>query len=89
MTLIMYPTILDIGCFSHALDLVGSKFDLPVLDKFMKHWEGIFKNSFKSKLLWREQAGIAIKTYSPTRWWSRWECAKQVMELWGDVRFYH
>ena len=24
--------------------------------------------------------------YSPTRWWSRWECAKQVMELWRDVR---
>ena len=28
---------------------------------------------------------MAIKTYSPTRWWSRWECTKQVMDLWGDV----
>ena len=28
---------------------------------------------------------MAIKTYSPTRWWSRWECTKQVMGLWGDV----
>ena len=38
-----------------------------------------------SKLLWREQTGVAFKTYTPTRWWSRWECAKQVMDLWGDV----
>ena len=23
--------------------------------------------------------------YSPTRWWSKWELIKQVMELFGDV----
>ena len=51
----------------------------------MKHWEAIFKHSFMARLLWCEQTGMAIKSYSPTRWWSRWECAKQVMELWGDV----
>ena len=82
---IMYPAVLDIGCFSHTLDLVGTKFELPTLEKFMKHWETIFTHSCKSKLLWREQTGMAIKTYSPTRWWSRWECTRQVMDLWGDV----
>ena len=82
---IMYPTVMDIGCFSHTLDLVGTKFNFLTVDKFMKHWETIFTHSCKSKLLWREQTGIAVKTYSPTRWWSRWECTKQVMDLWGDV----
>lgn len=82
---IMYPNVMDIGCFSHTLDLVGTKFNFPTVDKFMKHWEAIFTHSCKSKLLWREQTGVAIKTYSPTRWWSRWECTKQVMDLWGDV----
>ena len=82
---IMYPNILDVGCFSHTLDLVGRKFTLQHVDKFMKHWEVIFKHSYKSKLLWCEQTGISIKSYSPTRWWSRWDCAKQVMEMWGDV----
>ena len=24
-------------------------------------------------------------SYSPIRWWSKWECEKQVLELWGDV----
>jgi len=82
---IMYPEVMDIGCYSHTLDLVGTKFNLPTLDKFMKYWEAIFTHSCKSKLIWREQTGMAIKTYSPTRWWSRWECARQVMDLWGDV----
>ena len=78
---IMYQDIIDIGCFSHTLDLVGTKFNFPTVDKFMKHWGGIFTHSCKSKLIWREQTGMAIKTYSPTRWWSRWECTKQVMDL--------
>ena len=51
----------------------------------MKHWEAIFTHSCKSMLIWREQTGMALKTYSPTWWWSRWECTKQVMDLWGDV----
>lgn len=86
---IMYPSVLDIGCFSHTLDLVGTKFDLSTLNKFMKHWETIFTQSCRSNLLWKEQTGgIAIKTYSPTRWWSRWECMKQVMDLWGDVKLF-
>ena len=31
---IIYPHILDIGCFSHTLDHVGEKMYTPVLDKF-------------------------------------------------------
>ena len=76
---------MDIGCFLHTLSLVGTKFNFPTVDEFMKHCEAIFTHSCKSKLLRREQTGMAIKTYSPTRWWSRWKCTKQVMGLWGDV----
>ena len=62
---IMYPGIIDIGCFLHTLDLVGTKFNFSTVDKFMKHWEAIFTHSCKSKLIWKEQTGMAIKTYSP------------------------
>ncbi len=48
---IMYPSVVDIGCFSHTLDLVGGRFELPTLTKFMKHWEVLFKHSPKSRLL--------------------------------------
>jgi len=34
---IMYPSVMDIGCLSHTLNLVGGHFELPTLGKFMKH----------------------------------------------------
>ena len=33
---IMYPILVDVGCFSHTLDHVGEKFCTPTLDKFFK-----------------------------------------------------
>ena len=82
---IMYPQVMDIGCMAHTLDLVGRHFELPTLTKFMKHWEVLFKHSPKARLLWRERTGSSVASYSPTRWWSKWECEKQVLALWGDV----
>ena len=32
---VVYSSIFNIGCFSHTLDLVGSKFDTPCLSSFM------------------------------------------------------
>ena len=84
--IIMYSTVLDFGYFSHTLEIVGSHFKTPSLDMFMKHWLNIFRHSCKSKLLWRQKTGQARQNYSPTRWWSRWECVKQVMIQLGDVR---
>ena len=51
----------------------------------MKYWEQMFKHSYNARLLWRERTGKSILTYSLTRWWSKWECEKQVLELFGDV----
>ena len=82
---IMYPKVMNITCFSHALDLVGSKFVTPNLEKFTKHWFTIVQHSHKAKLLWRGRTGQSLKSYSSTRWWSRWECQKQLMLLWGNV----
>ena len=82
---IMYPHVMNIVCFSHSLDLVGTKFVTPKLDKFMKHWFGIFQHSSRAKLLWRELTGQSLKSFSATRWWSKWECQQQIMTQWGDV----
>ena len=35
---IVYPNVLDVGCFSHTLDLVGEKFKTPVLSTFCTMW---------------------------------------------------
>ena len=82
---IVYPNLLDIGCYSHTIDHVGEQFVTPVLEEFAKAWFGLFAHSPKARLLWRERTGCSVATYSETRWWSRWEVLKQVMLLFGDV----
>ena len=82
---VLYPGVLDIGCFSHTLDLVGSKFVVPHLHDFMTAWVSLFNHSPKARLIWKEHTGRAILSYSPTRWWSRWELINQLLELYGDL----
>lgn len=36
-TLVVYPHGLDVGYFTHTLDLAGKKFKTPNLDEFAKH----------------------------------------------------
>ena len=82
---IVFPQVLDIGCFSHTVDLVGDKFVTPNLDEFISAWIQLFSHSPKSKLLWVARNGKAIKTYCKTRWWSKWEVIDQAMSLFGDI----
>ena len=42
---VVFPLIVDIGCYSYTLDLVGDKFDLPVLDDFVRLWINLFSGS--------------------------------------------
>ena len=77
---VIYPALLDVGCFSHTL--VGGKFSTL---HFMSAWVSLFSHSPKARLLWREQTGRSVLSYSPTRWWSRWELMKQLLELYGDL----
>ena len=60
---------------------MGEKFNAPVLEKFMKHWISLFAHSPKAKLMWRDRTGKTLKTYSPTRWWSKWGCIKEDLFL--------
>lgn len=82
----VYPKALDVRCFSHTIDRVGLHFDLPTLDQFMQWWIQLFSRSAAAKLAWRERTGTAMKSYSATRWWSKWEVMQQVMMHFGDVQ---
>ena len=46
---ILYPNLVDIGCFSHTLDHVGEKMATPNLEKFMKSWVSLFVHSARSR----------------------------------------
>ncbi len=80
---IVFPQLLDIGCFSHTLDHVGENFSTPILDKFVSGWINIFSRSPKTKLAWKTQTGLPVPSYSSTRWWSKWEVIKQILNAFG------
>jgi hypothetical protein len=80
-----YPNIFYVTCFSHTIDNVGTHFKFRVLDIFFRHWISLFANSYNAKLLWKERTGQSMRSYSNTRWWSKWEVQKQVYEYFGDV----
>ena len=42
---ILYPNLVDIGCFIHTLDHVGEKMATPNLEKFMKSWVSLVSHS--------------------------------------------
>ena len=79
---ILYRSLIDIGCFSHSLDLIGETFCTPIRDQFFKGWISMFSRSPKTKLAWRTETGLPIPTYSKTRWWSKWEVLKQMLLFW-------
>ena len=80
-----FPQLLDITCFSHTIDNVGKHFEFRVLDRFSQLWVSMFSHSAAVRLAWKTRTGTAMKTYSATRWWSKWEVMKQVLEYFGDV----
>ena len=77
------------GCFSHTIDHVGEKIKTDIiLDEFVKGWIGLFSRSPRTKLAWKETTGLPVPTYSATRWWSKWEVMKQMMDAFGDVQHF-
>ena len=83
---VMYPLLIYIGCLSHTLDLVEEKFKLPTANHFITLWISLFAHSSKVKALWKLRTdGIAMSSYSKTRWWSRWEVMEQVINQFGSI----
>jgi len=60
MLKVLYPNALRIVCFSHILNWVGERFNVPTLHDFMTYWISLFAHSPKAKLLWSQQTGIKL-----------------------------
>ena len=81
----LYPNVLDVGCYSHTIDHVGDNFNAPYLHEFGILWVNLFAHSPKACLLWRSHTDRSMLFYTQTRWWSRWEVYQHLMTLFGDV----
>ena len=81
-----FPQLLDVTCFSHTIDNVGKHFEFRVLDTFAQYWVSLFSHSAAACLVWKARTGTAMRTYSPTGWWSKWEVMNLVIEYFADVQ---
>ena len=79
------PKMLNVVCFSHTLDNVGNHLVIPTLVEFGSLWIRMFHHSCKAKLLWKVLTGQTPRSYSETRWWSKWEVYYQLMVQFEDV----
>ncbi len=82
---VIYPSLVDIGCIAHTINIAGERFKIPVLNEFINIWNSLFAHSAKARLCWKNQTGLSVPTYSPTRWWSKFEVMKDVLVKFGDV----
>ena len=53
MVKVLYPDIVDIGCFSHTIDRVGENFHTPILHEFGIAWVSMFSHSPKTNCFGR------------------------------------
>ena len=83
---VLFPNMMDVVCFSHTLNNAGLRFHFPTLDEFGQLWISLFSHSARAKLAWKLLTGVAIKSYSETRWWSKWEMLNQLCTNFADVQ---
>lgn len=76
----------SVVCFSHTLDYVENHFSVPILLAFGGLWICLSKHSHGAKLVWQELTEQVPKSYSKTRWWSKWEVFEQLLVQFGNVR---
>lgn len=55
-----------------------------VLDSFSCFLIGFYSHTYNALLLWRKKTGQSIRTrtFSDTRWWSKWRC---VSKCWSPL----
>ena len=58
---------------------MGKHFEFRVLDTFAQYWVSLFSHSAAARLAWKARTGTAMRTYNPTRWWSKWEVMNLVL----------
>jgi len=52
---LIYPSLIDVPCFSHTLNLVGEHFKVSTVSEFVSSW--MSARSAKAKLVWKDIVG--------------------------------
>ena len=54
---VLYPNILDVGCFSHNINNATL-----ILDEFIRSWLALFAHSPKAQLQWKARTGRTMRS---------------------------
>ena len=57
-----------------------------ILNDFCRIWISLFSHSAKARLAWQVRTGLSCPSYSPTRWWSRFEVIQHLLKSFGDIK---
>ena len=67
------------GCMSHTLTHCGEHIKMPSAKALFSALNNLLSRSLAAKVLWRKLTGHAWRNKSKTRWWSEWECLKDLL----------
>ena len=81
---VVFPKVVDVHCFSHAIDGIDSHLNIPTLRRFLQLWNALFGHSPATRIAWKRM-GISNKSYAPMRWRSWWEVANQIMLQFAEI----
>ena len=64
---VVFPKVVDVRCFSYAIDGIGSHFNIPTLRRFVQLWNALFGHSPATRIAWEErtQSKASALLFSP------------------------
>jgi len=74
-----YRAPLDLACLCHAIDNTGARIDIPALERILSPWLTVISHSKQARKAFLTFTHEAPKSYSKTRWWSRYEVVAQLV----------
>ena len=83
---VLYSNAMGVTCLSHTLNNTATQFQFDVLDDFGQNWVSLFSHSHRAKLAWKTVTGVSVRSYSATRWWSKWDFFNQLSSCFAHVR---
>ena len=79
---------MDMNCLSHTIDHVGEHLNIPEAHEAVSILIQLHSMSAVLTGLWAEFFGIRPPSVTNTRWWSRYEFAREVSSRWRDIGLY-
>ena len=76
---------MDVLCTPHIIHGMGTKISFEEIPGFMTYWYKMLKSSGARKIWLLLTGADTMPRFSKIRWWSRWDCFRQIRLYFPDV----